>query len=133
MSQYRNRLPQLQSSLFVTDGGLETTLIFQGGIDLPYFAAFDLLKHASGVETLRRYFGTYVDIARRNGVGIVLETPTWRANPDWAAKLGYDEAQLADANRSGVELLLEVRKHFETATTPIVISGNLGQIGRAHV
>ncbi len=132
MSKYRNRLPQLQNALFVTDGGLETTLIFQDGIDLPFFAAFDLLKTASGVEVLKRYFESYVDIARRQGVGIVLETPTWRANPDWAAKLGYDAPRLADANRSGVGLLLEVRKLFETAKTPIVISGNLGPRGDGY-
>jgi len=39
MSVYRNQLPQVASDLFMTDGGLETTLIFHEGIDLPYFAA----------------------------------------------------------------------------------------------
>jgi S-methylmethionine-dependent homocysteine/selenocysteine methylase len=132
MSKYRDRLPQLQNSLFVTDGGLETTLIYHEGMDLPFFAAFDLLKTAAGVDVLRRYFEVYVDVARRHGVGVVLETPTWRANPDWAEKLGYDEARLADANRSGVGLLLEVRKRFESAKTPIVISGNLGPRGDGY-
>ena len=132
MSKYRNRLPQLQDALFVTDGGLETTLIFHDGLDLPFFAAFDLLKTANGVATLHRYFETYVEIAHRHRVGVVLETPTWRANPDWAAKLGYDAARLADANRSGVGLLLEVRKRFETPTSPIVISGNIGPRGDGY-
>lgn len=132
MSKYRNRLPQLHDSLFVTDGGLETTLIFHDGIDLPFFAAFDLLKTPNGVAALHRYFEAYVEIALRKRVGVVLETPTWRANPDWGAKLGYDAPRLADANRSGVGLLLEVRKRFETATTPIVISGNIGPRGDGY-
>ena len=65
MTRYRHRLPQLQSSLFLTDGGLETTLIFHNGVELPYFAAFDLLKSPQGLETLRHYFETYVHIALR--------------------------------------------------------------------
>jgi S-methylmethionine-dependent homocysteine/selenocysteine methylase len=132
MSRYRNRLPQLQNSLFLTDGGLETTLIYHDGIELPCFAAFDLLKSPRGIDTLRRYFDRYVDIALRQKVGIVLETATWRANPDWGAKLGYDSRALADANRISVGLLLEVRKALETATTPIVISGAIGPRGDGY-
>lgn len=132
MSKYRHRLPQLRNSLFLTDGGLETTLVFHEKIELPYFAAFDLLRTEAGVATLRRYFETYTRIALDRQVGIVLEAPTWRANPDWATKLGYDPATLADANRTSVGLLLEVRAALETAATPIVISGNLGPRGDGY-
>jgi homocysteine S-methyltransferase len=132
VSKYRHRLPQLQKSLFLTDGGLETTLVFHRGIELPYFAAFDLLKSAQGIESLREYFHTYIDIALRQKVGIVLESPTWRANRDWAAKLGYDSRALADANRTSIGLLLEMREEFETPTSPIVISGNIGPRGDGY-
>jgi homocysteine S-methyltransferase len=132
MSKYRSRLPQLEQSLFLTDGGLETTLVFHQGIDLPCFAAFDLLKSAHGIETLRGYFRTYIDIALRQKVGIVLEAPTWRANRDWGAKLGYDARALADANRASIALLRELQEEFETATTPIVISGNIGPRGDGY-
>lgn len=73
MAKYRNCLPQLSDALFITDGGLETTLIYHEGVDLPYFAAFDLLEDDTGIETLRRYFVRYVEIARAHGFGIVLE------------------------------------------------------------
>jgi len=132
MSKYRHRLPQLRNTLFLTDGGLETTLVFHEQVELPYFAAFDLLRSASGTERLRRYFETYARIALDHGVGIVLEAPTWRANPDWAGKLGYDADALADANRRGVGLLLEVRAALEAPSTPIVISGNLGPRGDGY-
>jgi len=133
MSKYRKRLPQLGDKLFLTDGGLETTLVFHEGLDLPHFAAFDLLKTEEGTGILRRYFERYVAIARDQQVGLVLETPTWRANPDWGTKMGYDALALADANRRGVGLLLEVRQAFETRHTPIVISGNLGPRGDGYV
>ncbi|MDQ2693898.1 MAG: homocysteine S-methyltransferase family protein [Pseudomonadota bacterium] len=132
MSKYRTRLPQLGNSLFLTDGGLETTLVFHQGIDPPCFAAFDLLKNQAGVETLRRYFVTYLEIARQRNLGFVLESPTWRANPDWGAKLGYDATALADANRKAIDLMLALRAAYETAQTPIVISGNLGPRGDGY-
>jgi S-methylmethionine-dependent homocysteine/selenocysteine methylase len=132
MSKYRHRLPQLRSSLFLTDGGLETTLVFHEKLELPYFAAFDQLRTAEGIERLRRYFETYTRIALDRKVGIVLETPTWRANADWGAKLGYDAATLADVNRMSVGLLSEVRAALETPATPIVISGNIGPRGDGY-
>lgn len=132
MSKYRNQLPQLTGRLFLGDGGLETTLIFHEGVNLPYFAAFDLLKDAAGTEILRRYFARYATLARDRGLGAVLESPTWRANPDWAAKLGYDAATLAAANRRGIALLAAIRAEFESARAPIVVSGNLGPRGDGY-
>jgi len=69
MSKYRQRLPQLQNRLFMTDGGLETTLIYHEGIDLQAFAAFDLLKDQPGLAVLRAYFVRYAEIARSHGIG----------------------------------------------------------------
>jgi S-methylmethionine-dependent homocysteine/selenocysteine methylase len=132
MAKYRRHLPQLGDDLFLTDGGLETSLVYQQGINLPCFAAFDLLKNDEGLDVLRRYFYDYVAIARRYGVGVVLESPTWRANADWAHKLGYDAQALADANRRSIGLLLEIRAHAETASMPMVISGNIGPRGDGY-
>lgn len=132
MSLYRKKLPQLTDKLFLTDGGLETTLIFHDQLELPCFAAFDLLKEDAGVEILRRYFEPYLETARRHGMGFVLEAPTWRANRDWAAKLGYDAVSLADANRQAIGLLLEIRAAYEAPEMPLVISGNIGPRGDGY-
>ncbi|HCY64119.1 MAG TPA: homocysteine S-methyltransferase [Oxalobacteraceae bacterium] len=132
MSKYRKHLPQLKDQLFMTDGGLETTLIFHNHIDLPYFAAFDLLKDAEGTAILERYYADYAEMARSRGIGLVLEAPTWRANADWAAKLGYDAVTLADANRKAISLMLRIRDAYETPQTRIVISGCLGPRGDGY-
>jgi hypothetical protein len=76
MAKYRNNLPQHSGELFLTDAGIETTLIFHEGLDLPYFAAFDLLKCPAGEAALRKYFRTYAAMARRYGVGCILESAT---------------------------------------------------------
>ena len=89
-AKYRDRLPQLDGGLFLTDGGLETTLIFHEGWELPCFAAFVLLDSERGRKTLRAYFDRYVPMAIGAGTGFILESPTWRANPDWGAKIGYE-------------------------------------------
>ncbi len=132
MSKYRQQLPQLGERLFVTDGGLETTFIFHDGIDLPYFAAFDLLKSDEGTERLRAYYRRYAAIAAEHGLGMVLEAPTWRASRDWGVKLGYDAAALAAANCKAIELMLEIRAEFETPDRPMVVSGNLGPRGDGY-
>lgn len=130
--KYRARLPQLSGDPFITDGGMETTLIFHQGIDLPSFAAFDLLKDAAGTEALRTYFEPYVAIAREHRVGLVLDTPTWRANPDWGTQLGYSPDALDDANRKAVALVEEIRSASEAEQTPIVISGCVGPRGDGY-
>lgn len=124
--RFRDRLPQLDGTLFLTDGGIETTLIFHQGLELPEFAAFDLLKDAEGKEALRRYYAPYAALARKRGLGFVLESPTWRANPDWAARIGYGVAELDTMNRKAIGLMEEIRDEHETPEAPFVISGCIG-------
>lgn len=133
MAQYRQNLPQLSSGLFLTDGGLETTLIFREGLDLPDFAAFDLLKHEVGYQAIQQYFQTYVRIAKENQVGFILESATWRANPDWGTKLGYSSAALAAMNRQAIALLHDIRREYETEQSPLVISGCVGPRGDGYI
>ena len=132
-ARYRDALPQLHDTPFLTDGGIETTLIFHDGHDLPHFAAYDLLTREGGNEALGRYYEPYARIAAENGVGIVLETATWRANADWAERLGHPPEQVAELNRRSVELLEELRARYETDTAPIVISGCIGPRGDGYV
>jgi S-methylmethionine-dependent homocysteine/selenocysteine methylase len=133
ISAYRSRLPQLERELFLTDGGIETTLIFHEGIDLPLFASFGLLGNDEGRAALRKYFETYARLAEEQGVGIVLETPTWRSSPVWGAQLGYSLDELDCLNRAAVDLLVEIREAHETDASPIVISGCIGPRGDGYV
>ena len=132
MAKYRNNLPQLSGDVFLTDGGIETTLIFHEGLGLPYFAAFDLLKHPAGEAALRKYFCTYAALARQYAVGCILESATWRASADWGTKLGYVPVTLAEMNRQAIMLLHAIRQEYETAKTPMVISGCIGPRGDGY-
>lgn len=133
MANYRQALPQTGDGFFLTDGGIETTLIFLEGQDLPYFAAFHLLGTPSGEDALKKYFRTYAQLAQKHRCGLVLETATWRASADWGDKLGYSREALAKANSESVRLLEEIRGEYETAETPIIISGCVGPRGDGYV
>ena len=130
--KYRHRLPQLDGRLFLTDGGLETTLIFHEGWELAIFQAFTLLDSERGRAALRAYFDRYVPLAVKQGTGFVLESPTWRANPDWAARISYSRDALAKVNHAAIDLMREVRDAYETERTPIVISGCIGPRGDGY-
>ncbi|MBR1141876.1 homocysteine S-methyltransferase family protein [Bradyrhizobium sp. AUGA SZCCT0431] len=132
MTKYRYDLPQRRGGIFLTDGGMETTLIFHEGIDLPHFAAFVLLDSPEGRGSLKRYYQAYMAVARDHGVGFVLDSPTWRANPDWGAMLGYDAAALRAINIRGIGLLEELRAEWEKPMTPCVVSGAIGPRGDGY-
>jgi len=132
MSKYRDNLPQLSDRLFLTDGGLETTLIFHQGFNLPQFAAFDLLKDSFGYEALVHYFRSYAQLAQKNRLGFVLESPTWRASKDWGAKLGYSPKDLIAFNNLAITLLEDIRDEYSSELTPMVISGCIGSRGDGY-
>ena len=134
MTGFRKSLPQLRGDrFFLTDGGLETTLIFLERLELPDFAAFDLLRRPQGETALRKYFLTYAELAQRFGTGLILESATWRASADWGAKLGYSPQELATANQRAISVLEKVRDEFKGNAGEAVISGCLGPRGDGYV
>ncbi len=132
MSKYRTSLPQLNGKTVLTDGGLETVMVFQEGVDLPLFAAFHLMNSEEGLQRLRTYFDRYIPLAKRAGVGFLLESLTWRASPGWTAQLGLTDADMARINRDSIAFLEDVRTEHETEATPMVISGCVGPRGDGY-
>ena len=132
MPRYRSGLPQLGGSIFLTDGGLETWLVFIEGVDLPCFAAFPLVTTDEGRARLIKYFTPFLNTARERGVGFILDTPTWRANADWGTRLGYSDAELTEINRQSVALASSMRNAFDTERTPVIINGVIGPRGDGY-
>ncbi len=129
----QNSLPQLSGHpVFLTDGGLETTMIFHKGIDLPLFASYKLLEDNQGRAALREYFSRYLAIARETGAGFVLDTATWRSNPDWGAQLGDDAEALDRVNRAAVAFAQELRAQHESGA-PVLVNGVIGPRGDGYV
>ena len=121
-----NELMQTEVPIYLTDGGLETTLVFLDGYDLPEFAAFPLLENEQGKLRLRKYYDQYLQIARQAGTGFVLETPTWRASTKWGRIIGYRDTDIYTLNMQSVHLMQELRACHQTDSMPILISGQIG-------
>jgi homocysteine S-methyltransferase len=126
------RLPQLHGQRFVTDGGMETDLIFHHGVDLPHFAAFPLVERAEGRALLQGYYDDYARIARGAGAGLMLESPTWRANPDWGDRLGYSARSLSDINRAAIEMLAQLQEGYASTIAEVIVSGMVGPRGDGY-
>ncbi len=122
----------MAGDLFLTDGGLETTLVFVEGFDLPEFAAFVLLDSKNSRDVLRKYYRRYADIAEAQGMGFILEGVTWRASRDWGRKLGYSDERIDEFNRESIKLLQEIRHDYEGTIPHMVISGCLGPRGDGY-
>lgn len=132
MPRHRHRMSELSTVLFLTDGGLETTLVFHDGIELPGFAAFVMLESEERRLRLGNYYRDYLNLARSAGMGFILESVTWRANPDWGRQLGYSPDQLAEINRQSIEFLVGLREEYDHGLSPIVISGCIGPRGDGY-
>lgn len=115
----------------VTDAGLETWLLFQRGVDLPAFAAYPLVDTHDGRALLGEYYRRFTEIAAAVGAGVVLEAPTWRANPDWAAALGHDRAELGRLIDASIELVRRAGDGW-AHDAPFVVSGTVGPRGDGY-
>jgi homocysteine S-methyltransferase len=130
MTTGHQTLPQLRGGIFLTDSGLETTLVFHDGLDLPCFASFTLLAGEAGQSRLAQYYDEHIAIAREAGFGFVLESPTWRASADWGKRLGLSRERLAALNAGSIALMRDLKQR--NLDVPMVVSGNLGPRGDGY-
>src|SRR5690606_12664598 len=121
----------MAGSLFLTDAGLETDLIFNHGVEIREFAAHTLLPDPQGRAAVARYFEGYLALARANDAGFVLDTVTWKAHRHWAADLGETPDRLRLANEDAVALAAELREQAGNAQ-PIVLNAVIGPRGDAY-
>jgi homocysteine S-methyltransferase len=124
-------LPQLER-LFLTDAGLETDILFNQGIDLPHFASITLLQTGDGKQALEDYYRGFLELARRMGTGLVLESATWRSSPDWAEPLGMTLAELDALNADAISMLHSLRREYQSDASPVIVSGCIGPRGDGY-
>lgn len=116
---------------YLTDGGLETTLIFQKGIQLNLFAAFELMRQEDGKKVFEEYYRSYLSLAEKYKVGFVIESPTWRASSDWGLRLGYTHDELFAINKQSIMFMREIAGNH-SLLPHIIVSGNVGPRGDGY-
>ncbi len=132
MPRYRHALPQLNGQPVLTDGGMETVLVFHEGIELPHFASYPVLRDEAGRELIARYYNRFAGLAGRHGVGLELGSTTWRASPDWVEKIDGSREATAGINRQAIDFLTGYRDQ-QAGATPMPISGSVGPRGDGYV
>jgi len=130
MAFHRSALPQTEGGLFLTYTGMETDLLFNKGFDLPGFASYPLLETDEGRAALRGSYESLIDTCQDARMGVILESPTWVANRDRGAVIGYSPETLRRRNIEAVELMVEIRNH--KGDLPTIISANIGPRSDAY-
>ncbi len=72
-----------ESPLILTDGAIETRVVYEFHRDLNEFEVFTLLGDEQGRAILREIYASYAAIAKRFDLPMQLGTPTWRASRNW--------------------------------------------------
>jgi homocysteine S-methyltransferase len=121
-----------KTPVFLTDGGLETAMIYDHAIDLPMFASFALLESVRGLDAMTRYFDGFLRIAAREHRGFVLDTATWRSGMHWGAAMGRSAAEMSDLNRRAVDFAKLRRSAWAARIPAIVINDAVGPSGDGY-
>lgn len=124
-------LSRMSGKLWLADGGLETTMLFHDGFDLPEFAVFPLLADERGRARMAAYFDSCMDTAEALGLGFILDTATWRASHGWGAKLGLSAGRIAQVNADAVAFAQGL-KADRGMTADIIVNGVIGPFGDAY-
>lgn len=132
MSKYRKGLPQLDGGIFLADGGIETDLIFNRGIEIREFAAHTLLSDDNGRSAIVDYFRGFLRLAKEFETGFILDSQTWKAHTHWAADLGASEEDLRRANEDSISFIASIRDEFRSNSGPIVLTGIVGPRGDGY-
>jgi S-methylmethionine-dependent homocysteine/selenocysteine methylase len=127
---HRRNPPQLNGDLYVAYTGMETDLMFTHSIELPGFASFPLLESKTGRAHLHGYYRDLISLGKEHGIGVILESPTWVANRDRGAAIGYTPGQLIDLNKRAIAHMCDARDEF--GDLPTVISANVGPRADAY-
>lgn len=121
-----------EGAFYLTEGGQETEIMYRHGHELPEFAMYPLLDNAAAMADLTAMYRAVLDVAARHGCGVMLTGLEYRASPDWGAKLGYSQPELAEAIVRSVAFLRDVAKPYRDRIADLLIGGVIGPRGDAY-
>jgi len=123
----------LQSGrLYLTDGGIETWLMYKKGFEIPHFCAFHLLNDEKGRAAIRLYYQKHAEVALNAGAAFIFDSLTYRASRDWGNLLGYSAEGLAEMNLQALDLYREVARAIGNDPATTLYSGCIGPKGDAY-
>lgn len=130
--QEPRRLPHQTDRLYLTDGGIETWLMYKQGFELPHFCDFQFLADARGREALRKYYREFASIAKQRGTGYVFCSLTYRASRDWGQLIGFSAGALAEMNHEAIAFYRQIADEAGLDPEHTLYSGCIGPRGDAY-
>lgn len=124
--------PKKADTLYLTEGGQETEIMYRFGYDFPEFAMFKLLDNAAALDAMRDMYRRYLDVAAQHGCVALMGGLDYRASPDWGAKLGLSLDALADIQHRAIGFLRDVSQPYRGQLPDILIAGIIGPRGDAY-
>ena len=125
-------LPHQTDRIFLTDGGIETWLMYKRGFELPHFSAYQLLDDPAGRAALEQYYRDFAALARERRTAYIFCSLTYRASRDWGRLLGFSDAALADMNGRTFEFYRQVATESGCEPATTLYSGCIGPRGDAY-
>jgi S-methylmethionine-dependent homocysteine/selenocysteine methylase len=117
--------------LVLTDGGIETRIVYESDVDLPEpLESAGLLEDPAGEEVLRDIYRSYLVAARERGLPVIIGTPTFRASPRYVAAAGRPAGDLVTLNRAAARMHAALIE--ETGHRQAFVAGVIGPAGDAY-
>lgn len=119
-------------SPILTDGGIETRVMFETDVALPaHVGAAGLVEDPAGGPVLRRIYESYVAAARPSRLPVIIGTPTFRASPNFVRRAGLDVAGATRRlNASAAAMHRGIRER--SRAHPVFVAGVIGPSGDAY-
>ncbi len=132
MTHHDETPPRRPGLSWLTEGGIETEIMYKWGHDMPHFAMFPLLERAAAAADIRGMYRRYLDVAARHGFAALIGGFDYRASPDWGALLGYSDEGLAEANLRSIDFLRGLAREYRDGLPDARIAGYVGPRGDAY-
>lgn len=132
MTQPSSFPAQRPDRLFLTEGGIETEILYKWGFELPQFAMYPLLDKPDAMSAIRGMYRRYLDVVAAHGLSALMGGLDYRASPDWGELLGYSPAGLAEANHRSIAFLRKLAGEYAGDIPEILIQGFIRPRGDAY-
>jgi len=123
---------QRDGTLYLTEGGIETEIMYKWGFALPHFATFPLLDKPEAMAAVRAMYRRFLDVAAKHHMSALMGGLDYRASPDWGALLGYSPDSLAEANLQSIAFLRDLAREYANDIPDILVQGFVGPRGDAY-
>jgi S-methylmethionine-dependent homocysteine/selenocysteine methylase len=129
----RKQFPQQKDGvLYLSEGGVETEIMFRYGHELPHFAMFTLLENPKAVADMSEMFRQYLDTVQQSRCNALMGGIDYRASADWGKLLGYSRESLREMQIRCIEFLRDLAGPYQGQIPEILFSGIIGPRGDAY-